>query len=219
MTDRLPPYFANHMRRMRFPWSLYHAELDRRIGRLVRAVGPAPRVLVVGCGLEPTVPGGPEDAQYYACDVDARAIEDCRRRFPAMQDRLALCPDSNELPFEGAFAGQFDVVLAKEVIEHVDAPEAWARTLARRVGVGGELILTTPNYGRFSTLPWIERTILEWLARRDGYSRKHIHPSRFDKRRLAGLRLDSGMRLVGVERAFTGWTLVGGWRRVRLAES
>ena len=209
-----PPYFANHDRRTRFPWSLYHRELSRRLADAIAAHGPDPRVLVVGCGLEPFVEGGPPRAIYHGCDLDARAIAECRRRYPDMAGRLAACPSPLELPADGAFAAPFDVVLAKEVIEHLADPIPWARALARRVAIGGELLLTTPNYGRFSTLPLLERTVLQWIARRDGYTREDIHPSRFDRGRLAALPLDAGMALIEVRTARTGWTLFGRWRRV-----
>ncbi len=217
MTDLGAPYFRNHDRRQRFPWCLYHAELDWRIAKAVRDQSPSPRVLVVGCGLEPRVVGAPT-ARCFGCDLDARAIEVCRDRYPDLVDRLAVCPGPFELPSEGDFAGEFDVVLAKEVIEHLDDPERFARGLAERVAVGGELILTTPNYGRLSTLPILERTVLEWVARRDGYSRRHIHPSRFDRRRLAALHLGPDLRLLQVRTAVSGWTLLGRWQRVAPAE-
>ncbi|MCG8420826.1 MAG: class I SAM-dependent methyltransferase [Proteobacteria bacterium] len=214
MSEARAPYFANHQRRNRLPWSLYHGELDWRIARVLRRHRPAPRVLIVGCGLDPVVEGGPPRALYHGCDIDARAIEQCRARYPAMAERLEVCPGPLELPSSGAFSRPFDVVVAKEVIEHLDEPESWARILAGRVAVGGQLVLSTPNYGRFSTLPLIERTVLEWVARRDGYSRRHIHPSRFDCRRLAELPVGHGMISLGVDRAFTGWTLLGRWLRV-----
>ena len=207
------PYFVNHDRRDRFPWSIYHRELRHRLAAVLAAHGPSPRVLVVGCGLEPFVEGGPPGARYFGCDVDARAIEECRRRRPEMAERLAVCPGPLELPAAGAFAGAFEVVLAKEVIEHLEAPEAWARVLCGRVAPGGELVVTTPNYGRLSPLPLLERTVLEWIARRDGYTRAHIHPSRFDRRRLAALPLGEDMTLVEVQTAWTRLTLLGRWRR------
>ncbi len=80
--------------------------------------------------------------------------------------------------------------------------------------VGGALVLTTPNYSRLSTLPLLEATVLEWVARRDGYSRAHIHPSKFSTRTLARLDVGPGMRLARIEVAWTGWTLLGVWERV-----
>jgi len=208
-------YFNNHPRRVRFPWSIYHRGIGRRLAAILRASGPAPRVLVVGCGLEPIIEGGPPGATYFGCDVDPRAIDACREAFPEMSDRLAVCPSDDALPDEGAFREPFDVVIAKEVIEHVVAPASWAQALSTKVRPGGSLVLTTPNYGRFSTLPLLEATILELVARRDGYSRRDIHPSRFNPESLAALDTGPGMALVGVETTWTRWAMVGRWTRVR----
>ena len=208
-------YFKNHSRRVRFPWSIYHRGLERRLAAILRASGPAPRVLVVGCGLEPIIEGGPAGTTYFGCDLDPRAIDACRETYPEMSERLAVCPSDDALPDEGAFREPFDVVVAKEVIEHVVAPARWAQVLAKKVRAGGSLALTTPNYGRFSTLPVLEATILELVARRDGYSRRDIHPSRFDPESLAALDTGTGMVLVGVETTWTRWAMIGRWTRVR----
>lgn len=206
------PYFANHDRRRRFPWSLYHAELERRLAMSINRLGPGARVLVVGCGLEPWVPGV-NQAECYGVDVDAAAVELCRARHPALAGRLAVCPGPYELPRTAPFDRPFDVVVAKEVIEHVPVPERWGRELVRQLVPGGELLLTTPNYGRWSTLWVLERTVLELVARVDGYSRRDIHPSRFDRRRLAALDLGPEVTVVEVHTTRTGWALFGRWRR------
>lgn len=205
-------YFANHARKDRLPWSLYHAPLGAGFRRVLDP-RPGARVLIVGCGLEPFVPGA-RGVTFFGCDLDPNAVEESRRLFPAMAERLAVCPSPTELPSEGAFAGDFDVVMAKEVIEHLPEPAPWARMLAARVRVGGSLVLSTPNYGLDSSLGLLERTVLEWVARRDGYSRAHIHPSKFDRARLRALDVGPGMELVTVERPWTRWTLLGHWRRV-----
>ena len=205
------PYFANHDRRKRFPWSLYHRELEQRVEAAVRAHGSSPRVLVVGCGLEPRIAGVPAETSF-ACDIDEAAIRACAARFPELAGRLALCPSEVELPaLDGA---PFDVVVAKEVVEHLGDPPRWARALSTRVALGGSLIITTPNYGRFSTLALLESTVLELVARRDGWSRATLHPSRFDRERLATLDVGAGMALVAVSATRTGWALFGHWRRV-----
>jgi 2-polyprenyl-3-methyl-5-hydroxy-6-metoxy-1,4-benzoquinol methylase len=207
-------YFSNHRRRTRFPWSLYHDDLARRLAACVRASGASPRVLVVGCGLEPFIEDGPPGATYYGCDLDAHAIETCKSELPELRDRLAVCPSPTALPEEAAFREPFDVVVAKEVIEHVPEPTPWAEMLARKVRRGGSLVLTTPNYGRFSTLPLLEATVLEIVARRDGYSRRDIHPSRFDQASFAALETGPGMKLDRVEMTWTRWAMVGRWTRV-----
>ncbi|MBX7196633.1 MAG: methyltransferase domain-containing protein [Sandaracinaceae bacterium] len=214
------PYFVNHARKDRFPWSVYHRPLIDGFKRVLEDVGRrqgrSARVLVVGCGLEPFFPGI-DGVTFYGCDLDPQAIEESQRLFPEMKDRLAVCPSENALPSEGAFAGDFDVVLAKEVVEHLPDPAPWARMLAERVKVGGALVLSTPNYGLDSSLGLLERTVLEWVARRDGYTRAHIHPSKFDRRRLRDLDVGPGMELVDIDIPWTRWTLLGHWRRVAKA--
>ncbi|MBN8611702.1 MAG: methyltransferase domain-containing protein [Deltaproteobacteria bacterium] len=207
------PYFVNHARKDRFPWSVYHRPL---IDGFAQALAPhrGGRVLVVGCGLEPFFPGV-NGVTFFGCDLDPQAIDESKKLFPEMKDRLAVCPSENELPSEGPFAGDFDVVLAKEVVEHLPTPEPWARMLAARVKVGGSLLLSTPNYGLDSSLGILERTVLEWFARKDGYTRAHIHPSKFDRKRLRTLDVGPGMELVDIDIPWTRWTLLGHWRRSR----
>lgn len=203
-------YFVNHERRRRFPWSLYHRPISSKIASAVREHGRTPTVLIVGCGLEPYVPGVP-GAVCFACDIDERAIEACRLHDGSK--RLALCPSPYALPAEETFQGPFDVIVAKEVVEHLVEPERWARVLVERLALGGEVLLSTPNYASTSSLGLLERTVLEALARRDGYSRRHIHPSRFDSARLAALDLGPTMTLVGVTTTWNRWTLLGRWIR------
>jgi SAM-dependent methyltransferase len=209
-------YFVNHDRRQRWPWSLYHRALERPIAEEIARHGASPRVLMVGCGTETSIAGARGWPQFFGCDLDPRAVETCRQREPANASRFAVCPAPYALPSGGAFDVPFDVVLAKEVIEHVLEPDRWARALSSRLVAGGALVLTTPNYGWTSTLPLIERTVLEWFARRDGYSRAHIHPTKFDRRSFARLDVGDDMRLVSVQKApVTAWSLIGIWHRER----
>src|SRR5207237_7599442 len=83
---------------------------------------------------------------------------------------------------------QFAAIYAKEVVEHVLAWPEWLVGLRRALLPGGKLWLSTPNYGE-PWLPAIESTVLELVARRSGFTRRNIHPTRFSRRSLArGLR-------------------------------
>ncbi|MFI5302378.1 MAG: hypothetical protein ACHREM_30155, partial [Polyangiales bacterium] len=65
------------------------------------------------------------------------------------------------------------------------------------------------------TLPLLESTALEWVARRKGFSRAHIHPTRFDRERLRALQVGDGMRLVTVTSApITHWSLMATWQKL-----
>jgi 2-polyprenyl-6-hydroxyphenyl methylase/3-demethylubiquinone-9 3-methyltransferase len=59
--------------------------------------------------------------------------------------------------------GQFDLVTAMEVVEHVADPAAFVTALARRLAPGGLLIMSTPNATGWSKLLMV--TVAEGLGR------------------------------------------------------
>lgn len=63
---------------------------------------------------------------------------------PAEFDSLRWIQQDLNEPIEG-YEGAFDVVIAAEVIEHLENPRFTVRQLARLVKGGGTLILSTPN--------------------------------------------------------------------------
>ena len=65
--------------------------------------------------------------------------------------------------------------------------------LRRALVPSGRLWLATPNNGE-PWLPAIESTVREVIARRDGFSRKQLHPTRFSRGALA-----RGLRAAGFE--------------------
>jgi len=62
-----------------------------------------------------------------------------------------------------ALEGQFDLVTAMEVIEHVADPAAFLKALAKRLASGGLLVMSTPNATGWSKLLMI--TVGEGLRR------------------------------------------------------
>ncbi len=62
-----------------------------------------------------------------------------------------------------ALDGQFDLVTAMEVVEHVASPSAFVASLAARLAPGGLLILSTPNRTAWSKLLTI--TLAEGFGR------------------------------------------------------
>ncbi len=202
-------YFGNHRLKMRFPWSLYHRPLVRAIARELAGAArercSSLRVLNVGSGpfLERDDLSAP--ARFVLVDIDPRAIDAALAEpDPRIEAGVVLDPTAG-LPFADA---SFDFAFASDVIEHVTAPAPWVREVLRVVRPGGRILLTTPNYAWWSTLPLIERTALEAVARAQGFTRRDIHPSRMTPGRLAAVVREAGGRVDRVRPTSLGWALV-----------
>jgi SAM-dependent methyltransferase len=174
-----PDYFANHERARQFPWTLYHQPLERDLDGFLHRVAeehPEGNVLVIGCGLLHEIDTAPPGLHYTVADIDPRAVEAVMSRGDARIVAGKVVPA--EEPLDEHVSGP------KEVIEHIHAWPTWLTGIRRVLVPGGRLWLSTPNYGE-PWLPALESTVLEVVARRSGFSRRHIHPTRFSKRSLA----------------------------------
>jgi len=190
-------YFVNHARARQFPWTLYHQPLERDLARFLRQVAaehPAGEVLIVGCGLLHELDAAPGGLRFHVADIDERAVAAVLARGDArITGGTVVAP---ELPIEiGGAAGahRFAAIYAKEVVEHVLAWPSWLAGLRRALVPSGRLWLSTPNYGE-PWLPALESTVLEVIARRSGFSRRAMHPTRFSRQSLA-----RGLRCAGFE--------------------
>jgi SAM-dependent methyltransferase len=74
-------------------------------------------------------------------DIARDAVEYARRHFHSPKIRYAQA-DCLALPFT---AGHFDLIVAFEIIEHLENPEAFLAELRRVLHPSGLLILSTPN--------------------------------------------------------------------------
>jgi SAM-dependent methyltransferase len=185
-------YFANHARARQFPWTLYHQPLERDLGKFLRLVAtehPAGEVLIVGCGLLHELDAAPGGLRFHVVDIDDRAVSAVRaRNDPRITDGTVVAPEA-AIDLGRPFAA----IYAKEVVEHVLAWPSWLVGLRRALVPGGRLWLSTPNYGE-PWLPALESTVLELVARRAGFSRRELHPTRFARGSLA-----RGLRAAGFE--------------------
>jgi SAM-dependent methyltransferase len=171
-------YFANHVRARKFPWSLYHQPLEKDLARFLGDLTQG-EVLVVGCGLLHEIDAAPPGLSFHVVDIDQRAVDAVlAKRDPRITGGTVVSP---EAPIE--LGRSFSGIYAKEVVEHVLAWPEWLAGLRRALIPGGRLWLSTPNYGE-PWLPALESTVLELVARRDGFSRRDIHPTRFSKSSL-----------------------------------
>jgi len=198
-----PDYFVNHAKARRFPWTLYHRPLEADLARFLADVRGT--VLVVGCGLLHELDVAPTGVEFVVADVDERAVEAVlERNDKRIVDGIVVAPEQAL-----AFRNKFDAIYAKEVVEHVLAWPSWLAGLRRSLVHGGKLWLSTPNYGE-PWLPALESTVLELVARRDGFSRREIHPTRFSRRSLErGLRsagfVDVEVHVTTTRLALTAW--------------
>ena len=109
-------------------------------------------------------------------------------------------------------AGGFGPADGPEVIEHVLDTRAWLAELLRVLRPGGRLQLSTPNYGDL-WLPLIEMTFLELVARRQGFTRRGIHPVKFSRRKLLATLRSAGLYDVQIRKTFLWLALVAAARK------
>lgn len=199
--DPSSDYFANHARARQFPWTLYHQPLERDLARFLAEVAgehPAGEVMVVGCGLLHELDGAPRGLSFHVVDIDERAVAAVLARGDhRITGGTVVAPEAAI-----DLGRRFAAIYAKEVVEHVLAWPSWLVGLRRALVPGGRLWLSTPNYGE-PWLPALESTVLELVARRSGFSRRDIHPTRFSRGSLARGLTGAGFEAVAVKPTLT----------------
>jgi 2-polyprenyl-6-hydroxyphenyl methylase / 3-demethylubiquinone-9 3-methyltransferase len=182
--------------------------LVRQFGRDQAALSPFAGLdlLDIGCGgglvAEPMARLG---FAVTAIDADAAALDVAR----AHAEAVGLAIDYRRAAVEDLAGGpDFDVVLALEVVEHVQAPQAFLAAAARLVRPGGALIAATINRTARSYLEAIvgAERVLGWLPRGTHRWEKFLRPSEL----AAGLRAGGLVPREVVGMAYApgrGWTL------------
>ena len=119
----------------------------------IRAHSP-PRILDIGCGTGAnlTLPLAKifSDSQILGADTDVRSIESaCIADLPVNIRFATIDVLEEEEPF--------DLVIASEVLEHVENPPEFLDRLRALTRLGGRLIITVPNgYGPFEWCALLE---------------------------------------------------------------
>jgi SAM-dependent methyltransferase len=197
-------YFSNHRHKLRFPWSLYHQPI---VAVLASSLRRAPGRDVLNLGSGPFFEGERldlRDRRVTLCDIEPRAIELARELHGERIARYDVVEPGARLPYADA---SFDLVVSMDVVEHLPDPVPWLREALRVLRPQGTLMLTTPNYAS-CTLGLIEDTILELVARRQGFSRKALHPSKMTPERLKQALHAAGAVRTQVRDLSLGWVLV-----------
>ena len=147
--------------------------------------------LDVGCGAgllaEPLTRLG---ARVTGVDASAEVIEVARRH----AEGAALQIDYRAGDVQ-QLQGQFDLVTAMEVVEHVADPGAFLNALARRLAPNGLLVMSTPNATGWSKLLMI--TLGEGLGRIPKGT--HHFEQFIAPERMKVLLADAGLKCLDVE--------------------
>lgn len=89
-------------------------------------------------------------ARAVGLDIDPAAIRRAAKKFQA-ENLTFVTGDCYEMPFE---AGSFDVVVANEMIEHIEEHDQFIAEVKRVLVPGGTLLVSTPNkpvYNRYKS--------------------------------------------------------------------
>lgn len=142
----------------------------RRIAPLTDGAG----VLEAGCGTGGNLAMLEDFGRVSAFEPDAGARELARRKSGVQVSEGRLPTD---VPFEGE---SFDLVVALDVLEHIDDDLAGLRALRDRLRPGGWMVITVPA---FSFL-WSHHDVV------------HHHKRRYRKKELTRLARQTGLSLV-----------------------
>jgi len=114
-----------------------HQERLRKCAEAV-AGGKAFVDIGCGCGHSTAIMKGFCPGDWTGVDFGESAIVNARKFFPDI--KFLYCLKAEDIP-----KGGWDGVVCSEVIEHVEGPDSFVRTLAEITAPGGVLVLTTPN--------------------------------------------------------------------------
>ncbi len=122
---------------------------DDRVVALVGRHAPPPgarsRLLDIGCGYGHLLSRFADRYRLFGVDLSPLAASEARRRIPGAA--IVTADVQHGFPFEEAF----DVVLAINVVEHLEQPDAGVGAIARALAPGGICVAHLPTInGPFS---------------------------------------------------------------------
>lgn len=98
------------------------------------------RVLEVGCGLGHLLTWFGKHYEVFGTDINTSALGEARQNVPHGQFSLQSTEDLSSFSQD-----EFQIVIAKHVVEHLQQPEKAISEMGRVLAPGGLLVLATPN--------------------------------------------------------------------------
>jgi SAM-dependent methyltransferase len=193
-------YYADSYRER---WSLRHAFHKRRLDTLARIIPSSGRVLDAGCGSGVLCRLlADRGCRVAGVDLLQSRVNWCKQFVPEGEFRLGDLRTCT-------FPGEFDVVVASEVLEHVATADRLAAlaNLARHVKKGGSLVVTVPS-------AWYLRIEPLWEMVRGWQYGDEGHDDELRHELISPLTLENEFREVGcgIERKGTMcWGLIRWW--------
>jgi SAM-dependent methyltransferase len=189
-------------RRGRGIQSKWHHLKFERVARLLTGHR---RVLDIGCGPGTLLGVLGDEHQSVGVDITEPQISYAKQVYASPSRSFYACAleDLPEL-------APFDAITAIELIEHMptDMAEGTLRDAVRRLRPGGNLVLTTPDYG--SAWPLVER-LVDRLGDVEYYVQ---HINKFTPPKLRSLLADVGLQRVQVSKYLfaSPFAAIFGWR-------
>jgi 2-polyprenyl-3-methyl-5-hydroxy-6-metoxy-1,4-benzoquinol methylase len=128
-----------------------HSYLYEPVAEAIGNISPSALVVDIGCGNGSFLSLFQNRGwRLYGSDYSTSGIEIARANYPDIEFSVS---NAESMPEElTRKAGQFDLVLCTEVIEHVYNPRGLLKTCHGLLKPKGILVLTTPYHGYFKNL-------------------------------------------------------------------
>lgn len=148
----------------------FRGRLQLVVWMLRRYFPAAQRLLDVGCGTGFVLEGiwrRDPALRLAGCDIRLATLVEARRQLP---DITFFAADVFAIPYES----EFDVVVALDVLEHIDDDRAALCALRNVIKPGGGLILTVPQH------PWLWSQVDDFSCHRRRYVRLDLESKMTD---------------------------------------